>query len=215
MCSGYGAKSYDQVYLTMSSSAIDQNLTIYIPYMEKEHANKEYIKNIFKSLDIGIIDYVYFENNTAIIYMQKWNNNVTVQNLQEKIKDGHRQARLVHDDPNYWVLLENKDSKKMIIEQVAYTETLNATMFQMVGQLEQLSNKFEEFEKKYEEANWILKLQDNYHKNLKTDNSENKSEPAANMYKNNSCCGAASDAWVPSYPSTESSNWREWHVSKM
>ena len=196
MCSGYGARPYNQTYKTDVSYAIDQNLSIYIPYMEKEYATTEYIQRIFKSLDIGHIDYVHFENNAAIIYMKRWYNNITVYNLQEKIRDGHRQARLVHDDPDYWVLLENNDFKKIIAAQVMYIETLNATMNQMVGKLEQLSKKFEEFEKKY---------------------SKNDIYPgcATNIYKNNSCCGAASDAWVPSYPSNDTSNWREWHISKL
>ena len=262
MCSGYGARPYNQIYKTDVSYAIDQNLTIYIPYMEKEYATIEYIQRIFKSLDIGDIDYVHFENNAAIIYMKRFYNNVTVQNLQEKIKDRHRQARLVHDDPDYWVLLENNDSKKMITEQVAYTETLNATMNQIVGKLEQLSDKLKlhdikikDLYKNNVESDLVIKnlgyymnvtLPDKYWapgeqageqpfgtekananimalmekriNKVEAEASAMKTEtsiPVKNIYKNNSCCGAASDAWIPNYPSNDTSNWREWRVSKL
>ena len=51
--------------------------------------------------------------------------------------------------------------------------------------------------------NWTLKLHEANIKYLSTLNSKSDSnvESRKRMYNDNSCCGAASDAWIPSYPS--------------
>ena len=40
----------------------------------------------------------------------------------------------------------------------------------------------------------------------KNNNSQQINNQKENLIKNTGCCGAASDAWVPSYPSSESSS---------
>ena len=207
MCSANGPIPWNQT-LEMYYYNVDPKLVLYIPHLLEEYANQEYIQRIFKSLNIGKVEYVHFQNigtvgnKTAIIYMKEWYCNTVVTNLQEKIKDKHQQARLVHDDPEYWVLLENKDTKEMISEQVAYSDVLNETMKQLVNKMENLSDKFIAFEKKYDKMNWTLKLHEANIKYLTTLNSKSDSTLVSRkrMYKDNSCCGAASDAWVPSYP---------------
>ena len=44
-------------------------------------------------------------------------------------------------------------------------------------------------------------LAPNKNKNKNKNNNDKK-----NLIKNSGCCGAASDAWVPSYPSSDSSS---------
>ena len=99
--------------------SIDQNLSVYIPYLENQHANEEYIRNIFNSLNIGYVKRVDFQPKTnvylntshdkvAFVHMERWFNNICVHNLQERILDENNEARIVHDDPHYWVLLRNK-----------------------------------------------------------------------------------------------------------
>tara|TARA_A100001035_G_scaffold267955_2_gene252441 strand:- start:23909 stop:24757 length:849 start_codon:yes stop_codon:yes gene_type:complete len=98
---------------------IDQDLSLYIPYVENRHANEEYIRNIFYYLNIGDVKRVDFQPKTnvyldtsddkvAFVHMERWFNNVCVHNLQERILDENNEARIVHDDPHYWVLLRNK-----------------------------------------------------------------------------------------------------------
>jgi len=45
----------------------------------------------------------------------------------------------------------------------------------------------------------------NKNNNQQIDNQQINNEKQ-NLIKNSGCCGAASDAWVPSYPSSESSS---------
>ena len=40
----------------------------------------------------------------------------------------------------------------------------------------------------------------------KNNNSQQINNQKENLIKNTGCCGAASDAWVPSYPSSDSSS---------
>lgn len=42
--------------------------------------------------------------------------------------------------------------------------------------------------------------------NSQQNNSQQINNEKQNLIKNTGCCGAASDAWVPSYPSSESSS---------
>ena len=92
MCSASGVIPWNEA-LEMYNNNIDSKLVLYIPHLLEEHANKEYIQRIFKSLNIGDVEYVHFQNigtsdnKTAIIYMKEWCHNIVVANLQEKIKN--------------------------------------------------------------------------------------------------------------------------------
>lgn len=46
----------------------------------------------------------------------------------------------------------------------------------------------------------------NQQNNNQQNNSQQINSEKQNLIKNSGCCGAASDAWVPSYPSSESSS---------
>ena len=67
--------------------------------------------------DIGLVERVdlvmKIDNNSkpyyhAFIHFENWYDTPATRNLQEYINDSERQAYLIYDDPNYWVLLENK-----------------------------------------------------------------------------------------------------------
>ena len=127
-------------------------------------------------------------SNEATIYMDYWYHNQCVENLQEKINDSNQQARIIYDDPNYWVLYNR------------------ATLF---NESSSLHNKVTYLEGKIDKTNDLLETQAKQIEclsksfDLLSSIPTNKRKQA--MYKNNSCCGAASDAWVPSYPQTETS----------
>ena len=95
---------------------IDQSLSIYIPFIYPEHANENYIKNIFLNLNIALVKRVDFQrinnNIVAFVHMDCWFENVCVHNLQKKILDyafnnSNIEPRIVHDDPQYWVVKQN------------------------------------------------------------------------------------------------------------
>ena len=174
------------------SLVIDQNLIIYIPSISNE-ISTEFVSNLFRLLGIATVSYIHLQQidnltNEATVYMNHWYHNQCVENLQEKINDPSRQARLIYDDPNYWILYNR------------------ATLF---NESSSLHNKVSYLESKIDKTNDLLETQAKQIESLSrsfaqlSSRSTNKRKQA--MYKNNSCCGAASDAWVPSYPQTETS----------
>lgn len=110
----------------MSSNT--QPLSIYIPRVFP-NITKARMAAIFKSLDLGEvrqIDLVPRTNqdgepyNMAFIHMRSWNDSISSTNFQEKVLDPEREARVVYDDPWYWIVLENRNPKsdaQLIVEQ--------------------------------------------------------------------------------------------------
>ena len=96
------------------------------------------------------------------------------------------EARLIYDDPEYWVLY-NKitlfGESSSLYKKVTYLEgkidKTNDLLETQATQIESLSRSFAQ---------------------LSSRSTNKRKQP---MYRDNSCCGAASDAWVPSYPQTE------------
>ena len=92
---------------------IDQDLSLYIPVVESEVANLDYIYNIFKSLNIGEVKTVHFKPKEcgytmcAFVHFDKWYENICVSNLQERILGDEGEGRIVYDDPKYWILKKN------------------------------------------------------------------------------------------------------------
>ena len=111
---------------TMSSSEMSTLSSIYIP---RVYANisTEFVAETFESLNLGIVDRVEAvprpgDKTTymAFVYFASWNSgNKAAAHLAKRINcptPGATQARIVYDDPWYWILLpntsENTSSKK-------------------------------------------------------------------------------------------------------
>jgi len=166
---------------------INQNMVVYIPNINK-NIGMEFISNLFKKLDIADVGYIHFEKmntqyNAATIYMNKWYYNQVVENLQERINNPDLDARLIYDDPLYWELFNKAD------------------IFQ---ESSLITNKLTLLEKKLSKINDLLEMQAkeilNLSKFFDQLNSAFTNKRKMHMMADNSCCGAASDAWVPSYP---------------
>ena len=74
------------------------------------------IVNTFEVLDIGKVDKVdiimkigkYGEPiKMAFVHFSEWYNNSTAFNLRNKIENPYEDAKLVYDDPWYWIILPN------------------------------------------------------------------------------------------------------------
>lgn len=96
----------------MSHTVPTVNL-VYIPRIHISYDDK-FIRKTFEDLELGIIENIYSFNPhtkyskyySAMICFSYWNiNNPAAVNLAEKILNDEMEARLVYDDPNYWVLL--------------------------------------------------------------------------------------------------------------
>jgi len=86
--------------------------SIYIPRIF-ENITSEKIKYAFEILDLGIVSYIDLvqrgpsKSKMAFVHFSEWSTNPSAQNLARKILDPNSQAKLVYDDPWYWILLPN------------------------------------------------------------------------------------------------------------
>jgi|TARA_Y100000992_G_C21169369_1_gene445080 hypothetical protein len=95
-------------------------LSLYIPRVFSQ-ITKEEIIEIFNNLEIGQvsnIDFVPREDkntgqayNIAFIHFSKYYDNIISKNFQNKVKSQEEQAKIVYDDPNYWICLPNLNPK--------------------------------------------------------------------------------------------------------
>ena len=99
--------------------AINNPMSLYIPHVFPNF-DQEYIAGVFEGLDYGSVERVDLVSkmdkngnnyNAAYIHFSKWEDNVMVENFQARITDPEREARIVHDDPWFWIVLENKAKK--------------------------------------------------------------------------------------------------------
>ena len=107
--------------------AQSQPLSIYIPRVFG-NLDEEYIKSVFEKLDLGRVrrvDLVPRQNpvdefggasstensNMAFVHFWEWHDNTSSLNFREKVLDSEREARIVYDDPWYWIVLENRNPK--------------------------------------------------------------------------------------------------------
>ena len=96
----------------------NKKLSIFIPRVLNEWANEEIMGYIFKKLDIGEVERVDFVEKTteynniyyqAFVHFKEWCDTSITRNIQEKIMNPEQVAKIVYDDPGYWIILKNKN----------------------------------------------------------------------------------------------------------
>jgi hypothetical protein len=99
----------------MSSSI--QNISLFIPRVFS-NIDEERISNKFEEMNIGKVSRVdlvsqYGKNyNSVYIHFEYWNDNEDARSLQSSIQDPEKEARVVYDEPWFWIVLENKGRKQ-------------------------------------------------------------------------------------------------------
>lgn len=94
------------------------NISLYIPHVFA-NISKKMVAETFEDLRIGnvkCVDFVYKrgtngEFNAVYIHFNYWYDNIAAHNFQERVLDPNREARIVYDEPWYWIVLENKTKK--------------------------------------------------------------------------------------------------------
>lgn len=94
------------------------NISLYIPHVFANFS-KKMVAETFEDLRIGNVkrvDFVYKRGsngnfNAAYIHFNHWYDNIAAHNFQERVLDVNREARIVYDEPWYWIVLENKTKK--------------------------------------------------------------------------------------------------------
>jgi len=104
-------------------STFNNKLSLYIPRITPESASEEWVKHQFYSQNVGIVERVDLilknppdngpEYYQAFLHFKQWFDNAVTRNIQERIEAGdvHHPARLVYNDPWYWILLRNSNPR--------------------------------------------------------------------------------------------------------
>ena len=154
---------------TMASSTMntgmnfDNKLSLCIPRVVSEWANKDLIINKFQTLNIGLIERVDFVEKTsangnkyymAFLHFEEWEDNTATRNIQYKILNEENSARLVYDEPWYWILLKNNNP--ISHEEAALQERI-VVLEQQVANLNSWNTYL------YNQINFIYYTQNNQH----------------------------------------------------
>jgi hypothetical protein len=96
-----------------------QNISLYIPHIFANYS-KDDVAQIFEDQNIGKIKNIDFISkfghdgkpfSAAYIHFDHWFNNTAAANFQERVLNPEKEARIMYEDPWYWIVLENKARK--------------------------------------------------------------------------------------------------------
>jgi len=99
-------------------SAIN-NISIYIPHVFA-NIDKSRISDAFESQGIGKVKNVDLVGklgkeghkfNAVYVHFEYWFESSVAHNFQERVLNPNKEARIVYEDPWYWIVLENKATK--------------------------------------------------------------------------------------------------------
>jgi len=94
-------------------------MSIYIPHVFS-NIGEDRIIRVFESLSLGKVNRIDFVEkmtaygstyNAAYIHFDHWYDTVVSKSFQERVRNPEKEARLVYDEPWYWIVLENRGSK--------------------------------------------------------------------------------------------------------
>jgi hypothetical protein len=97
-----------------------KNISLFIPHIFANYRKEDVIK-IFEDKQIGKVNHVdyikKFNNGTdyyaAYIHFDYWYENAGAVKLHKDVLDTQKEARIMYEEPWYWIVLENKTPQKM------------------------------------------------------------------------------------------------------
>jgi len=102
-------------------SFVDQSLSLFIPRVFP-NITQERISSIFYNLGLGDVkrvDRVLKQDGdgneyySVYVHFEYWYETNAVANFQERVTNPGKEARIVYDDPWWWIVLENKGQKRV------------------------------------------------------------------------------------------------------
>jgi hypothetical protein len=116
------------------------NISLYIPHVFA-NITKNRIVETFEKLRIGSINRIDFVNkksknsnfNSVYIHFSQWYDNVASRNFQERVLDPNMEARIVYDEPWFWIVLENKGQKAGDRKRSVNLDALNNSLIASEG----------------------------------------------------------------------------------
>ena len=137
-------------------------MSIYIPHVFS-NITEDRITRVFDSLSLGKVKHIDFVEkmskygtvyNAAYIHFECWYNTVTSQTFQERVRNPDKEARLVYDEPWYWIVLENQGAKS-----VPGTRKLRVNLTDMTPVKKPISQPAAPVKNKYYNNNLVKSLQ--------------------------------------------------------
>jgi hypothetical protein len=98
-----------------------KNISLFIPHVYGNYTI-EMVCDVFNDMNIGLVKNVDFvpkmgsdgkSYNAAYIHFYSWHDNSVARNLQDRVLNPNKEARVMYDDPWYWIVLENKGKKRV------------------------------------------------------------------------------------------------------
>ena len=94
------------------------NISLYIPHVFT-NISKKMVAETFEHLRIGNVKRVDFVHkkgsngafNAVYIHFNYWYDNIAASNFKDRVLNPNVEARIVYDEPWYWIVLENKTKK--------------------------------------------------------------------------------------------------------
>jgi hypothetical protein len=116
------------------------NISLYIPHVFA-NITKNTIVQTFEKLRIGSVKRIDFINkkgknqnfNSVYIHFNQWYDNVASRNFQERVLDPNMEARIVYDEPWFWIVLENKGQKAGDRKRSVNLDALNNSLIASEG----------------------------------------------------------------------------------
>lgn len=96
-----------------------ENISLYIPHIFANYTKEDVIK-VFEDQSIGNVKSIDFVSkmgkdgkvfNAAYVHFYEWYDNESARNLHERVLHEEKEARIMYEDPWYWIVLENKARK--------------------------------------------------------------------------------------------------------
>jgi len=137
-------------------SSINQQLSLFVPYMFP-NITEARVSAVFSALLLGEVHHVDFipktdkngkSYNAAYIHFAFWHESDTAARFQERVTNPGKEARLVYDEPWFWIVLENTAVKSYKAEETELVSSDYASMLE--GKLAAVEKRLEELE----ESSW-------------------------------------------------------------
>ena len=148
-------------------AGVNANISLFIPHIFKNFT-AEYIAEVFEKFKIGVVDHVDFVSkvdrrgrpyNAAYVHFKHWFDGVIAANFQERVLNPNKEARIVHDDPWYWIVLENTAKKQALtVEEPTVEEPTTKEPKWVMLSLEQEKELQADIEAVWDE-NYVLKAE--------------------------------------------------------
>ena len=140
---------------------IDQSLSLMIPRVFPQWIDEQKIIDVFQRQKLGRVYKVNIVRSAdskkrsfpiyqAFVYFSAWYDNKIAYNFQQRIFGAKKQARIVYDDPWYWVVFENikrrlSNNDKRIMRVGYQTYAAEQYMLEQDERIQRLENILENF----------------------------------------------------------------------